>query len=81
MLFHFKLFAKQGDADKKQIDGHGYPFIGYYLLPRLFHFGTPVYVIKHDHAVLMQMRVSLFEIPNGWFVAMIAINVQQIDGR
>jgi len=54
MLLCFVLAAKENQANKKQVDGQAYRIMCPDSFPGLFHFCTPVYIIKNKNTVFMR---------------------------
>ena len=56
ILFYLKLIAKEDKAQKKDIDRVLNRGMGFDFFPGLFHFITPMNVIKHKDGVVIGLR-------------------------
>ena len=80
MLFTFKFATKEIQNPKKNVDVKRTAGMFFNFCPGFFHFGTPVNVIENKNGVVVRFFQQLVKIIHGWSVAMVAINVCQVDG-
>ena len=65
MLFLFLLIPKENQPYKKEVNSKGNARVALYLLPSLFHFLAPMYIVKNQYRMFIGVLQQLFKVIKG----------------
>ena len=79
MLFFPDLFPENQNANEEQVDTQRYGWMIFTIMPCLFHFLTPVYIVQYDDGRIVRFLQKGIEILYGWLAPMVPINKSKVD--
>jgi len=81
MLLLLYRLLEEKNTDEEQVDAKRDGWMLAAMVPCLFHFPAPVYIIHHHDGEGIYFLQDGIEILDGWQVAVIAVDEGEVDGR